>query len=33
MNNNWRSEGYGMQKSKDDLSRILAKSTTIFAQS
>jgi len=33
VNNNWKSEGFGMQKSKDDMSRILVKSVTIFTQS
>ncbi len=33
MSNNCRSEGFRMQRSKDDMSSILAKSATIFAQS
>jgi hypothetical protein len=33
MNNNCRSEGFGMQRFEDDLLRILVKSTTILIQS
>jgi hypothetical protein len=33
MSNNCSSEGFGMQKSKDDMSSISAKSTIIFSQS
>ncbi len=32
MNNNYRSEGLEMQRSKDDLSRVLVELTKIFAQ-
>ncbi len=31
MNNNYRSEGLEMQRSKDDLSRVLVELTKIFA--
>jgi hypothetical protein len=33
MNNNCNSARFGMQQSKDDVLRVLAESTTIFAQS
>ncbi len=33
MNNNCKSEGFGMQRSKDNMLSVLAKSTTIFVQS
>jgi len=33
VNNNNRSEGFGMQKSEDDLSWVLAESIEVFAQS
>ncbi len=33
VSNNCKSEGFGMQISKDDMSRVLAKSTTTFVQS
>jgi hypothetical protein len=33
VNNNYRSEGFGMQRSKDDLSWVLAESIKIFTQS
>jgi hypothetical protein len=32
-NNNYRSEAFGMQRSKDDLSWVSAKSTKVFAKS
>jgi hypothetical protein len=31
VNNNCRNEGFGMQRSKDDMLGILVESTTIFA--
>jgi hypothetical protein len=30
MNNNYNNEGFGMQRSKDDMSSVLAQSTTTF---
>jgi hypothetical protein len=33
VSNNCRSEGFGIQRSKDYLSRVLAESTKVFAQS
>ncbi len=33
VNNNNRSEGFGMQKSKDDLSWVLAESIEVFTRS
>ncbi len=31
VNNNYRSEGFGIQRSKDDMLRVSAQSTKIFA--
>ncbi len=31
VNNNCRSEGFGMQRSKDDLSKVFTESTEVFA--
>jgi hypothetical protein len=33
MSNNCNNAGFGMQKSKDDMSRVLAKSTIVFSWS
>jgi hypothetical protein len=33
MSNNGKSEGFGMQRSKDDLLRVSIESTKVFAQS
>ncbi len=33
MNNNCKGEGFGMQRSNDDLTQISAESTEVFAQS
>jgi hypothetical protein len=32
MNNNFKSEGFGIQRSEDDMSTILTKSTLVFTQ-
>jgi hypothetical protein len=33
VSNNCKNEGFGIQRSKDDMSGVLAESTTVFAQS
>jgi hypothetical protein len=33
MNNNYKNVGFGMQRSKDDMSGVSIESTTIFVQS